>query len=174
MTSRWIKPRPWACSKPSRRLADDRGGLLHRQRAAGANEPPQIGARHVLGHEKVDVAVLAGVERAHEVLMIELRVRPNLAAEVGDRLGRRAAARQHLHGDDAPHDRVFGLEDLAHAALADRVDHVVGAEIELRAAVAQLLDLPGVELAAGDELASPSRSSEIFVVARLARSSANG
>ena len=37
------------------------------------------------------------------------------------------------------------LEDLPHAPLADRIDDPVGAQVELGAAVEQLLGLPGVQ-----------------------------
>ena len=52
---------------------------------------------------------------------------------------------KHLDRHDASHLAVLRLEDLAHSALADRVDDQIGAEIELRAAVEQLLGLPDVQ-----------------------------
>ena len=47
---------------------------------------------------------------------------------------------------------MLGLEDLAHAALADRVDDLIGAEIELRAADLELFGLPAIEPAHLDQL----------------------
>ena len=64
---------------------------------------------------------------------------------------------KHLDGHDAPHQAVLGLEHLAHAALADRVDDLVGAEIEFRAADLQLLGLPAIEAAQLDQLGGQLR-----------------
>ena len=112
----------------------------------------QVGARHVLGHQKVDVAVVPGVERPHQVLVIELGLGADLAGEAGDGVGRGAMPRQHLDRHDAAHQPVLGLEHLAHAALADRVDDLVGSEVELRAADLELLGLPAIEPAQLDQL----------------------
>ena len=62
-------------------------------------------------------------------------------------IGSRAMTRQHLDRHDAAHQPMLGLEHLAHAALADRIDHLVRAEVELRAARFQLLGLPAIESA---------------------------
>ena len=51
----------------------------------------------------------------------------------------------------AAHLAVLRLEDLPHPPLADRVDDQIGAEVELRAAVEQLLRLPDVQQAHLDQ-----------------------
>ncbi len=85
--------------------------------------------------------------------MIELRLCAHLAKEAGHGLGRAFGAGQNLHRDDAPHHGMLGLEDLAHAALADRVDDVVVAEVEFLLAQAELLGLPAIQMIQLDELA---------------------
>ena len=80
--------------QPAGRLRDDRGGVLHRQLAASPHELSQIGAGHEFGHQEIHVAIVPGVESAHQVLVIELGLGANLAGEAGDGIGRRAMPRQ--------------------------------------------------------------------------------
>ena len=80
--------------QPAGRLRDDRGGVLHRELAARAHQLSQVGAGHELGHQEVDVAVVAGVEGADQVLVIELGLGPDFAREAGDGVGRGAVPRQ--------------------------------------------------------------------------------
>ena len=77
--------------------------------------------------------------------MIQTGQGADFPGEIGDRLGRGFVARQHFHRHDAAGFAVLRLEDLAHAALAERIDDPILIQIELRAAVEQLLGLPGVQ-----------------------------
>ena len=86
--------------------------------------------------------------------MIELSLRPNLAHEVGDRIGRRLMKREHLNGALAAHDAVDRLENLPHAALPARIGHDVGTQLELRPTGFDLIGLIGRKNAHLDE---PSR-----------------
>jgi hypothetical protein len=63
-------------------------------------------------------------------------------------------SRKHLHGDNAAHQPMLGLEDLAHATLANRVGDLVRPEIELRATDFELLSLPAIDAAEVDKLRS--------------------
>ena len=133
-------------------LRNDRGGFGHRQPAADADEIAQVAAGDAFGHQKIDVAVVAGVERPDQVFVIHLGLGTNFAREAGDRHGGRFIAGQHFDGHGAAHHRVLGPKDLAHPPLADRVDHLVRAEIEFRPPAFELLDLPGIEPAHRDQL----------------------
>ena len=133
------------------RLRDDRRRDRRRERSIAADQLAEVGAGHILGDEVVGVALVVGVRRADQVRMIELGLGANLALEGGDRLGRAAILRQHLQRFDAAEHFVLGLEHVAHAALADRVDDAIGAERELGAAFLQLLDLPAIEIAELDQ-----------------------
>ena len=53
------------------RLRDDRGGVLHRQFSARPHQFAQVGAGHELGYQEIYVAVVPGIEGAHEVFVIE-------------------------------------------------------------------------------------------------------
>ena len=95
---------------------------------------------------------------AHQVRMIELGLRTNLALESGDRFRRAASLRQHFDRFGAAEQLVLGLEDVAHAALADRVDDAIRAEREFGASFFQLFDLPAIEIASLHQ-SLPQRSS---------------
>ncbi len=138
--------------QPVRRLGDNRGRVVYRELASRTHQPPQIGAGHILAHEEIDIAIVTGVERAHQVFMIELGLGANLASEAVDCRGRGFVTRQYLDRHDTPHDRVDTLEHLAHATFANRLDDLIGAERKLRAPILELFDLPLVEHPAGNEL----------------------
>jgi len=111
-------------------LHDDVGGLLHRQRAFGTDESPQIGAGHILRHQVMHIAVLSRVIGADEIRVIELGLRSNLAFEIFNRLVRRLMNRQHFDGTFAAHHIVNRFEDLSHAALADEIRDDIRPQIE--------------------------------------------
>ena len=96
-----------------------------------AREPaPQRLALHVLHHHVVG-ARLAGrhadVVDVDDVRVVEGRGGARLAVEPVQQLGIGAGA-QHLEGDRAAQPGVAGAVDLAHAARAQAVDHLVGAD----------------------------------------------
>ncbi len=88
-------------------------------------------ARDVLGDQEVDVAFVSGVERPHEVLVVQLALGLDLAAEACDGLGRRLAAGEHFESHDAAHDHVLRLVDFGHAAAAQGIENAVVLEREL-------------------------------------------
>ena len=77
--------------------------------------------------------------------MIEFGLGANLPMKAGDCLRRASMPGQHFDGDDASHQRVFGLEDLSHPPLADRIDNAIGPQVEANAASQQLLGLPAIK-----------------------------
>ncbi len=100
-----------------RGLRNDGGGFAHSQRSAIVNVTAQIGAGDIFANQEVDVAIVASVERADQVLVVERRHGADFAREVGDRFGRGLGLGKHLDGDFAGHQRVLGLENLAHPPL---------------------------------------------------------
>ena len=111
--------------QPFRDLRDDVRRRLHAQWPAAANELPQVGAGHEFGDQVVHVAVVARIHRTDQLGVIETAEGLNLAGEIGDGLGRGTVAGQHLDGHQAVQDRVFRLEYVPHAALAQRIDDAV-------------------------------------------------
>ena len=83
--------------------------------------------------------------------MIKLSLGANLAAECGERCRAHLAARQNLDRFNATEQAVFPFEDVAHTAVADRVENTIRSERELRVTPAKLLSLPTVECALLDE-----------------------
>src|SRR5262249_32154425 len=134
------------------RLRNDGGRVLHRELAASAHQLAQVGARDILGDEEVNVAIVPGVESPHEVWMIELCLSANLACEAGHGVGGGAMSRQHFHRHDASHQPMLGLEDLAHAALTDGINDLIGSEIEFCPTDLELFGLPAIDAAELNEL----------------------
>ncbi len=106
-------------------LPDDPRGMVHRQRSAAANQATQIGAGHILGDQVINIPVLAGVKRTHDVGTIQARLHTNLACEGGPRFFGRFFPRQDFDGTLAPHHFVDRFENLPHASLTNPIgDHV--------------------------------------------------
>ena len=82
-------------------LRDDPRGQLHAQGAVAADQLAEVGAGHELDDQVIDVAVLAVVQGADQVAMIELGQGLDLAGEIGDGLGRGLVAGQDLDGHGA-------------------------------------------------------------------------
>ena len=92
---------------------------------AGCERLP-IEQRH---HEVVDTVGVADVVEAADVRMLQCGHDAGLALEAAAQL--RVASGlggEHLECDAAIEPRVTGLVDLAHAAGAERCDHLVGAD----------------------------------------------
>ena len=66
------QPAPMGVVQALGRLGNDRGRNWKRQRAVAADQPPQVGAGHVLGHQEIRVAFKIGVRDAYQVRMVEL------------------------------------------------------------------------------------------------------
>ena len=95
--------------------------------------------------------LVSGVIGADEIFVIQLSLDPNLTGEAGICGRSRFDPGQHFHRHDLPHDPVFGLIHLAHAPLADEVEHPIGPEIELGAAAKQLDGLKRIDSPHVDE-----------------------
>jgi hypothetical protein len=91
------------------------------------------------------VPLAAGKLGPHEVRMIKLSLRPNLASKIRDRVGRGFVKRQHLDRAFATHHLVHALEHLPHAPLADEISDDVRPELELRPPPLDLACLIGRE-----------------------------
>ena len=85
--------------------------------------------------------------------MVELGGRPDLALEALDGVGvGQALLADDLQGDDLRELPVAGLEDLAHAALADAFEQDIGTQQQfLTASLQQLVGLVGSEPTPVDE-----------------------
>ncbi len=127
--------------QPQGCLEDHVRRLLHAQGALPSHQLPQIRARHVLGDQVVDIAIVAGVVGAHQVGMVQQRLRADFAREAIDGLRRGFFARQNFDGAFPAHHLVDRLENLPHAALADPVGDGVRAQVQLRPAGDQLVGL---------------------------------
>ena len=121
-------------------------------RPVSADQPPQVDPRNVLRDEVVSLPVAVGERHPHEVRVVERRLRADLSLEAADRLRGALVPGQDLDRLDAPEHLVGALEDVSHAAAGDRVDHAIGAELELGASLAELVDLPPVEQVGLDQL----------------------
>ena len=89
------------------------------------------GPRHVLHRDEQRVVLEAEVERLHDRRVLERARDAGLVEEEADRLLRRAAGEDRLHGHVAREARGAGLlgeEDLGHAAGADAPDQPVRAQ----------------------------------------------
>ena len=137
--------------QPAGGLHDDRRSRDIVQHAIPSHLLSQVEPVNQLGDEVIHLAVVPGIERPHEVVVIEPAEQADLAPEGGFRLGRRLLARQHLDGHLAAHHHVLRLEHPAHAPLADGIEDLVLAEGELAAADEHLLGLKRREQALGDE-----------------------
>jgi hypothetical protein len=123
---------------------DDAGPMRGRQRVGHLNRDGQrLGDRErafrnprlerlaveILDDEKREALVFADVVERADVRVLERRDQPRLALEALAELrvgGERR--RQDLQGDDAIETRVVGSIDLAHSALPERREDLIGAE----------------------------------------------
>ncbi|OYV87501.1 MAG: hypothetical protein B7Z73_10010 [Planctomycetia bacterium 21-64-5] len=134
------------------RLSDESGGTPHGKLPLSAHQLSQIGAGHKFHHQKVNVAMVARIEGAHQVFVVQLPLRADLRVELFDRLGRCSSPRQNLDGHNAAHQRMLGHIDVAGAPLAERIDDAIRAESERAPSGGQLCRLPRVQPPHGDEL----------------------
>jgi hypothetical protein len=124
-------------------LADVVGGPHGVHRPVALDDGVQRAAVNVLHDEEVQPAVAVDVVTADDVGVLELGDGPRLAAEALQGHGVAGAVGEHLDGDAAAHDRVLAQVDLAHAAGAERPQHLVLATEDEVAPLAaqQLLDV---------------------------------
>ncbi len=110
----------------ARRLQGAIDRLGHAERAALLDNRGEIRAVDELHHQEMAGLGLVGVVGHHDVRMAQLRDGLHFALKA---LDERAilveTAGEHLEGDDAFHAPVAGLEDGAHAADAEFVEHVI-------------------------------------------------
>jgi hypothetical protein len=112
----------------SRDLADAAG----REGALPQQHLQQVFAVHELHGEVATIAVLARVDRVHEVGMAEPRQRARLFQEAFFRLGiPRQLRQQHFQRDPLLEPHVAGLENRAHAPHADAPHELVVADPRL-------------------------------------------
>ena len=101
-------------------------GLIDRQRPAPLDDVGKVLPVDILHDQVVDAVALAGVVSGDDVGMVQSRGGLDLAIEPANRIGRlHSFAGQDLQGDDPLHAPVLCLEDLAHAAGPDPVQHHV-------------------------------------------------
>ncbi len=139
--------------QPQRRLPDVVASLPGGEPAARGEQLAQVGALDVLHSQIVIVAGQGGVVGEHDVGVRELGGRLHLAAEADQQfLLVEAVGADDLEGDEAVHEGVPGLEDLAHAALPEPLHQQVRPQHQtLGAALQDLVDLEGGEPAAADQ-----------------------
>ncbi len=137
-----------------RRLPDVIAGLLRGEPPALREQPGQVGALDVLHGQVAIVAGQRGVVGQHDVGVRELGGGLHLAAEACQQvLLILAVGADYLEGDEAVHEGVPGLEDLAHAALPDPLQQQVRPQHQaLGAALQDLVDLEGCYPAAAHQL----------------------
>jgi len=108
------------------RLADVFAGLGDGQGATLLHQAVEIHTLDILHHQKMRVAGLVRVFGPNDVRMIELSQRANFALEAQDVLRPgQVFLVDHLDGDDPFHERVAGLVDLSHAAVAELFEQLV-------------------------------------------------
>ena len=125
LRSRWTTP--LACAKPRpSHSCSMMASLSPRCGVARADQVPEVAALEEL-HGHVDEAVLlAEVEDGDDVRVVELGGRLGLALEAAAEVGLGGEGRgDRLDRDEAVQERVLGLVDLAHRALADLPDDPV-------------------------------------------------
>ena len=155
LTSRWTRPRSEACCKPQRRLPAIVAGPVEGQRAVRLDQAGEVDPFDVFHDEEVGAADLVGVDGPDDVGVVELRGGADLALEAADGVGvLQALLADDLDGDDAAELPVAGLEDGAHAALAEALQQDVGAEQQARAlALEELVGLVRRQPPPTDQLA---------------------
>ena len=109
-------------------LARDVDGFIDRQRTARQPARDRLPVE-VLHDEIVEARVVADVVDAADVRVLEARDRFGLAFEPLAHVGRdRFGAGDDLDGDEPIEARIARAVDLAHAALAERIDDLVRSE----------------------------------------------
>src|SRR5262249_33427883 len=114
------------------RLANILAGLLHPQWAVLLDQPSQVrGSLDVLHDQQVPAADVVGVIGQHDIGMIQRGCRLNFSLETSDDAGViEPVFANQLDSSDAAQVAMAGLEDLAHAALTELVQHDIGSEDE--------------------------------------------
>ncbi len=129
LMSRWMMPFSCAAARPSAIWLATSTAFCGMQGAAAQ------AVEQRLAFEQLRDRVRHRAERARvvdreDVRMVERRDRARLAVEPMEAVGVvRRRVGQQLQGDLAPQTRVAGAVDLAHAALSERSEDLVGAEL---------------------------------------------
>ena len=115
--SRWTRPCAWATDEGARRLGDHGQGAVRGQHLFVFDDAAQRLARDQLHDQVGGTLFLAVVEDVGDAHVVEERGVACLGAEPLEEAGvARVLLLEHLNGDDAAKDQVFGFPDFSHAA----------------------------------------------------------
>lgn len=114
-------------SEPAASVDAHRDGALERQRSVAVQPRSQVRAHEALHHQVTAAIVeLAAVEHRDQVLARQARQHPRLAPQSSQRARLiRHVATQQLQCEALTEPQMLGVEDLAHAAAADRRQQLV-------------------------------------------------
>ena len=141
--------------KPLRRLPDEFARLPDSQATTTVSHRTEISPFDILHHQEVTVSIALGINRPHNVGVIDRGNSLNLLLETGDVLGTLdQLPGHHFHGDHPTEHHVFGLEDRPHATSSKQVQQSVIAQLEVIPPGEQPLNLPAGQLAPSDQLAT--------------------
>lgn len=150
-------------SQPLGRLQQVVQRLLVRNRTFALADSIEVLSLDVLHHQVMNAIDLVGIERRDDVGMREQGRRFDLATEPPHRIGRaHRRTRQHLQRHEPPHHTMASLIHLAHAPLAQLVQHKVLSQHQL--AGVSLISLNG--LVAGDQLAPHQLAGQLLGIRR--------
>ena len=101
------------------------------------------------------VSIALGINRPHNVGVIDRGNSLNLLLETGDVLGTLdQLSGHHFHGDHPTEHHMFGLENRPHPTTSKQIQQSVIAQLEIIAPGEQSLNLPAGQLAASHQLAT--------------------
>ena len=128
-------------------------GLRHRQWTVLLDQAGQISPLDVFHDQQVGAANLVGIVGQHDVGVRQGRRRPDLAFEAAHGIGvGQPLLADQLQGDDMAQLPVAGLEDLAHAPLAQPLQQHVGPQQQfLASSLEQLVGLVRSQPATPDQ-----------------------
>ena len=151
--SRWTTPVRVGEGEPVADLLHHRELPAEVRRGPAADRLAQVAALEELHRHVGEAVLLAEVEDGDDVRVVELRRGLGLALEARRKSGSSARARRdRLEGHVAVQERVVGLVDLAHRALADLPDDPVLADVGRGPSTARPPGTPGAGARADSSL----------------------